>query len=315
MSRSPLSGLRERRFLGLSAPAKINLFLHVTGRRPDGYHDLESVFVPIGLCDRIDLHQMQDGQLLRDGDLTGPVDQDLAWRAARLLQAEVLRRDPGQGAASGGARIRVVKQIPVGAGLGGGSSDAATTLLGLSRLWGLDWSRAELAALGRQLGADVPFFLGQWGAAFVEGLGDICTAMELPPRWFVVVFPGQPVATASVFSDPKLTRDHKKTTISGFSAVLHGSGNAAGEPPGWESYGCNDLEAVVRGRCQPVDDALRLLAPLGPVRMSGSGSSVFLVCSGEAHAGRVLQEVLRLVPANWQAWAVPALESLPLAEW
>ncbi len=162
-----------RQFLGLPAPAKINLFLHVLARRPDGYHEIQSAFVPLDLCDVVDLTARDDDRIVRDGDLTGPVDDDLAVRAARALQAAA-RADPGAAPRRLGASVRVEKHIPVGAGLGGGSSDAATTLIGLNRLWDLNLPRATLQALARTLGADVPFFLGQ-GTAFVEGTGERCT--------------------------------------------------------------------------------------------------------------------------------------------
>ena len=291
-----------RRFLGLPAPAKLNLFLHVVGRRDDGYHELQSVFVPVDLCDTLDFVWRDDGQVVRGGDLTGPEDRDLAVRAARALQATM------PGGVRPGVEIRVEKRIPVGAGLGGGSSDAATTLIALNRLWSLGRSRDELAALALGLGADVPFFLGR-GAAFVEGIGERCVPVPAPEVAYVIVFPGVPVATAGVFSDPKLTRDHKRTTMSGFSAAL--SDPAAG------LFGSNDLEAVVRRSVPPVNAALQALERHGPARMSGSGSACFGVFRSLDAAQRVAGSLRDAVPPGqqWSVWAVPGLPEFALADW
>lgn len=299
-----------RLFLGLPAPAKINLFLHVLGRRSDGYHEIQSVFVPVGLCDTLDFGLGEDGRVERTGDLTGPAQDDLALRAAQLLQ----RHAAGAGASGRGASIRVEKSIPVGAGLGGGSSDAATTLIALNRLWGLGLQRAQLAQLGRGLGADVPFFLGT-GPAFVEGLGERCQALHLPPAWYVLVFPQVAVSTGEVFSDPKLTRDTKRTTIEGFSAALSASAGAPAPGLFAQLYGANDLETVVRGKVAAVDAALRLIGESRPARMSGSGSTVFCVCADRMEAQRLCSRVRERAPAGWSVWAVPGLEELPLADW
>ena len=296
-----------RQFLGLPAPAKINLFLHVLGRRADGYHRIQSVFVPVALWDTLDFVLRQDGQIVRQGDLTGPIDLDLAVRAARSLRRHAAQhgRTPSPTGAVG-VTIRIEKRIPVGAGLGGGSSDAATTLIALNRLWGLRFSREALIDAGRDLGADVPFFLGA-GAAFVEGIGERCTALRLPATWFVVVFPHEQVSTAEIFADPKLTRDTKGTTISGFSAALC--------EPNAGLFGANDLEPVVRSRYPSVGQALDLMGRFGPARMSGSGSAVYCVVRSGAEAQRVLDSVRAQLPPRWSAWAVPGLEELPLADW
>jgi 4-diphosphocytidyl-2-C-methyl-D-erythritol kinase len=307
-----MSALPDRVFLGLPAPAKLNLFLHVTGRRSDGYHEIQSVFVPVDLCDTLDFRLRTDGVIDRKGDLTGPVDDDLAARAARLLQAQAAAH--GGGARALGADITVEKCIPVGAGMGGGSSDAATTLIALNRLWSLNLPRTVLQALGRQLGADVPFFLGK-GPAFAEGIGERCSPLSLPASWVVVIYPQVSVSTAEIFADPKLTRDSKGTTIAGFSAAL-----SAGEPgrePAWiaSRYGRNDLEPVARGRVAAIDAALRLLGQFGAARMSGSGSAVFCVCEGQAQALQARERLRALAPPEWSIWAAPTLEELPLADW
>jgi len=292
-----------RLLLGLPAPAKINLFLHVLGRRADGYHEIQSVFLPIDLCDILDLELRTDGRIVREGDLTGPQDADLAVRAARLLQAHPAWARTGQGL---GVTVAVSKRIPVGAGLGGGSSDAATTLIALNRLWDLRLPRSELAQLGRRLGADVPFFQGA-GPAFVEGVGERCSPLPVAPRWILLVYPQVAVSTAEIFADPKLTRDHKGTTIAGFSAALRDSEEGL--------WGTNDLEPVVRSRYPLVDQALQLLSPHGLPRMTGSGSAVFCRVRDEPEAQRRLAQVRAQMPAGWSAWAVPSLAELPLADW
>ncbi len=202
----------------LPAPAKVNLFLHVIGRRADGYHRLQSVFVPIDWADRLGFERLDDGRLERV-DL-GPAlpPDDLCLRAARALQQ-----------ASGtplGARILVDKRVPWGAGLGGGSSDAATTLIALNRLWGLGWSRGRLAELGLTLGADVPFFLGR-GPAFVEGIGEILTPMRLPALKLAVVKPPQSLPTPEIFGHPALKRDTEPVIVMG---SFDGAAQAAAAP-------------------------------------------------------------------------------------
>lgn len=293
-----------RQLLGLPAPAKINLFLHVLGRRGDGYHEIQSAMAPIALSDTLDFALRDDGRIVREGDLTGPIEEDLAVRAAQALQrhAALAPAQPGRA----GVTIGVEKRIPVGAGLGGGSSDAATTLIALNRLWGLRLAHEALVAVGQQLGADVPFFLGD-GPAFVEGIGERCTALALPAAWYLIVYPKAHVSTAQIFSDPKLTRDTKRTTIAGFSAELSEA------RPGL--FGTNDLEPVARARFPQVDEALRLLEPLRPARMSGSGSAVFCVLRSAREAQQLLDLVRRQMPSDWSAWAVAGLDELPLADW
>ncbi len=284
--------------LGLPAPAKLNLFLHVVGRRPDGYHELQTAFVAVTLADTLDFERRADGRILREGDLTGPPEADLAVRAARLLQQAA--------ATPHGVAIRVHKRVPVGAGLGGGSSDAATTLVALNRLWRLDWPRARLAGLALRLGADVPFFLAG-GPCFAEGVGERLREVELPPLWFVLVHPGVPVSTAEVFGDPALTPGTKLTTIEGFSAA---ASRLAGR-----SFGANDLEPIARRRVPEVDQALRLLSAHGAARMSGSGSAVFATHGSQAGAEGTVAALRARLPAGWSAWAVAALAEHPLAGW
>ena len=221
----------SRLFLALPAPAKLNLFLHVVGQRADGYHDLQSVFVPVDLADLLDVERRDDGRIERTGDVVGDVASDLAVRAGLSLQQ-----------ASGtrfGATIHVEKRIPAGSGMGGGSSDAATALIALNRLWDLAWPRERLSELAVSLGADVPFFLGA-GPAFVEGIGERLTPLALAPRHYAVVHPQVAVSTREIFADPGLTRDTKATIIAAFSA--------AQDEPSERLFGANDLEVVVRRR-------------------------------------------------------------------
>ena len=255
-----------------AAPAKINLFLHVVGRRPDGYHELETVFQFIDWQDDLRFVVTEDGVLTRDLDVAGVTPKaDLTLRAARLLQE-----------ASGttrGARIALTKRLPVGGGLGGGSSDAATTLLALNALWGLDWSLDRLAALGLALGADVPVFVrGQ--AAFAEGVGEKLTPVSLPEPLYVVLAPDVAVLTKLVFSELHLTGFRPPITIRGFHAGLLD----------------NDLASAVRRRYEAVDQAWRWLAQFGAVRMSGSGASLFIEVADEVQG----QAVVLACPPMWR---------------
>lgn len=242
----------------IPAPAKLNLFLHITGRRADGYHLLQSVFMLIDWCDTLHFDIRADGQISRE-DLTWalPAD-DLVVRAAKALQQ-----------ASGctlGAHIGIAKSVPAQAGMGGGSSDAASTLLALNRLWRLQLSVETLSEIGLTLGADVPFFLCG-GHAWVEGIGEQITPLELPSERFVVVKPDAGLQTQLIFSDPALKRDSETAIISGFAA------NTAERI---FKYGRNDLQAVAQKLCPGVNQALEWLESQGlNGRMTGSGSAVF----------------------------------------
>ncbi len=290
-----------RLFLGLPAPAKLNLFLHVTGRRADGYHELQSLNVPIALADTLDFEMRADGLIERSGDLVGPVEQDLCMRAARMLAQE--------SGTTLGVDIAVKKRIPAGSGMGGGSSDAATTLLALNRLWRLDWPRHQLAALAIRLGADVPFFLGD-GPGLVEGIGERLTPRPWPVTWMAVVYPQVSVSTKEIFSSAELTRSTKHLTISDFSALRDAAEQAAAGSP-TQLFGTNDLEPVVRRRFVEVEAAVAHLSRFGPARMTGSGSAVFSVLGSEAAA----QKAVSGLPAQWNGWAVPTLAQLPLSAW
>lgn len=266
------------------APAKLNLFLHVVGRRTDGYHLLQSVFRFIDLSDTVWLGTRDDGRIVRLVDLPGvPEDHDLTVRAARLLQART-----GCGL---GADIRLEKRLPMGGGLGGGSSDAATVLLGLNRLWGVNLPRAELQELALQLGADVPVFVfGE--PAFAEGVGEKLTPIGLPPAWYVVLTPPVVVATKAVFAAPELTRNTPPIKISDF---LAGAGG-------------NDLQSVVAGKYPEVARHLAWLEQFGQARMTGSGACVFLVVEDEARARGIVEKL----PRDMQGFAARGLDRHPL---
>jgi len=291
----------SRLFLGLPAPAKLNIFLHVTGRRADGYHELQSLMVPIALADTLDFELRSDGKITRSGDTVGPLDADLCLRAARLLQQA--------SGSSLGVDIAVEKRIPAGSGMGGGSSDAATTLLALNRLWRLGWPRERLASLGLRLGADVPFFFGT-GPALAEGIGERLTSFHWPVRWYAVIHPQVSVSTAEIFSAPELTRSRKALTIADFSA-LRDNAVRSETVAGHTLFGANDLEPVARRRHAAVEAATAHLAQFGPARMTGSGSAVFAAMMSESAA----QEAVSQLPAGWQGWAVEGLAELPLAAW
>ena len=268
------------------APAKLNLFLHILGRRADGFHELQTLFQLIDLCDRIGVTVRTDGLIGRlaiDADIAP--EADLVIRAARALQHV--------SGTSLGASLRVQKRIPVGAGLGGGSSDAATTLLVLNRLWGCGLAPAALAELGANLGSDVPFFL-HGSSAWAEGRGERLTGIELPERWYLVIRPGVAVGTAEVFQAPELTRNSVPLTIRGFL----------------ESGGGNDCEPVVRARFPQVREALDWLQVRAPARLTGTGSCIFAAFA----SAQAAQEIAVQVPARWTSFVARGLNSSPLHE-
>jgi len=253
------------------APAKLNLFLHVVGRRPDGYHLLQSVFRFLDYGDSLDIQVRSDGEIRLLGPLPGVApEQDLCWRAARLLQQHC-------GCHLGchlGADIRLIKRLPLGGGLGGGSSDAATVLLVLNRLWQLDLPRSTLRELGLGLGADVPVFVfGR--SAFAEGIGEILTPWTPAPASYLVLIPPVHVATPRIFADPGLTRNTPSATI---AALLDG-------------YGHNDLEPIACARHPEVAEYLGWLKPYGDARMTGSGACVFVAFSERARAEAALAHI------------------------
>lgn len=275
------------------APAKLNLFLHVIGRRDDGYHLLQSVFALIDWCDTLHFERRADGKLARHDIGAALPEDDLCLRAARLLQAESGTRL--------GADVSIDKQVPWGAGLGGGSSDAASTLLALNRLWALHWPRERLLALALRLGADVPFFVGGRNA-WVEGIGEQLTPIELAPRWWAVLKPAASVATTAVFGRPGLVGSSAAATISDFAA----------DPTG---FGRNDLQESAIAHCSEVGEALRLLRDrYGASRMSGSGSAVF-ADAGSGDSPRVEMMEAASLPPSWVGRLSRGLARHPLLEW
>jgi 4-diphosphocytidyl-2-C-methyl-D-erythritol kinase len=280
------------------APAKLNLFLHVTGRRPDGYHLLQSVFQLIDRADTLHFDLRDDGRIVRTTEVPGvPEEQDLIVRALRLLAGEYQRR---HGRAAPGIAVAVEKLLPMGGGLGGGSSDAATALMAANHLWRAGLSQQELMALGLPLGADIPFFLfGE--TAFAEGVGEALRPVAGPDCWYVVIEPGVSVPTPAIFGAPDLTRDTKPVTISDFSRHQSVHGELAG-------FGRNDLQAVAVRLFPPVAQAVEWLGRYGQARMTGSGACVFCALSSESKA----DEVLAQVPAVWKAWKAKSLTQHPL---
>jgi 4-diphosphocytidyl-2-C-methyl-D-erythritol kinase len=280
------------------APAKLNLCLHVTGRRADGYHELQTIFQPIDLQDELAFEVTAAGVIERRDDARAkpgalaaiPSAEDLCVRAARALAAlaaeRLARTVPG-------AIIRIRKRIPMGGGLGGGSSDAATTLLALNALWGLGFDRATLAAVGVKLGADVPVFVHGL-AAVGEGVGERLTPVSPPDRWFLVIHPGVSVPTATVFQAPELTRNSPVLTIPALLA----------------SGGRNDCEPVVRERYPEVAEAIDWLARFAPARLTGTGSCIFASFDSAAAAERVAARV----PDCWRAWVARSLPRSPLLD-
>ena len=283
-------------FHDLPAPAKLNLFLHITGRRADGYHLLQSVFVLIDWADTLHIERRDDG-LLRRHDL-GPAlpADDLSLRAARALQQ-----------ASGcafGADISVLKSVPWGAGMGGGSSDAATVLLALNRLWNLNWPRARLLELATPLGADVPFFVGG-DNAFVEGIGEQLTPVEWAPRLYAVVKPAESLGTAGIFSHLDLARDTEPATLAGSVAQL----NAQHEDG--KAFGRNDLQPVAQALCPPIAQVAHWLETrFGNSRMTGSGSAVFATVGAEGVSWSEGE-----LPAGWNGRMCRSLAHHPLRDW
>jgi 4-diphosphocytidyl-2-C-methyl-D-erythritol kinase len=266
------------------APAKLNLFLHIVGRRPDGYHELQTLFQLIDLRDTVAITVRDDGVIERPVGPPGvdPGD-DLVVRAARALQSRTGRRL--------GASLRVLKRIPMGGGLGGGSSDAATTLLALNRLWECGLGTDELAELGLPLGADVPVFV-RGSSAWAEGVGETLTPVELPEKWFVIIHPGVAVATRDVFQAPELTRNSPIITI---RAAL-GSG------------GRNDCEPVVRARYPEVAEALDWLSRYGAAGLTGTGSCIFAEYPSAIDAERVAARV----PDRWKSFVARGLNVSPV---
>lgn len=266
------------------APAKLNLMLRIVGRRPDGYHELQTVFQFLSYCDYLDFKLRDDSRVLRANNVAGvPEDADLAVRAARLLQSTA--------APHGGVEIRIEKRIPMGGGLGGGSSDAATTLVALNALWDLGLHVDELCELGLRLGADVPVFVNGL-ASWAEGVGERLQPVDLEEPWYLIITPDCAVPTAAVFADPELTRDSLPITIADF---LSGGGG-------------NDCLDVVCKRFPEVSAVLDWLDKRAPARLTGTGSSVFAAFQDEEAAKVVLGQL----PTGWRGFVTRGCNRSPL---
>ncbi|HKE46112.1 MAG TPA: 4-(cytidine 5'-diphospho)-2-C-methyl-D-erythritol kinase [Steroidobacteraceae bacterium] len=277
------------------APAKLNLFLHVLGRRPDGYHDLQTAFQFIDLCDELSFEVRPDKLIVR---LEGPSEvapaDDLSVRAADQLRRHAAELLPSRaGTEVPGVTIRLRKRIPLQGGLGGGSSDAATTLVALNHLWGLELSSDELAQIGLKLGADVPVFV-QGRAAWAEGVGERLEPLEPPESVYLVIRPGVAISTAEVFQAPELTRDSPAITIRAFL----------------KSGGRNDCEPLVRKRFPAVAEALDWLGQFAPAKLTGTGSCIFAPFANREQA----QKVAKQVPTRWQGFVVQGRNRSPLLD-
>lgn len=269
------------------APAKINLFLHIVGRRPDGYHLLQTAFRMLDWGDEIILRRRDDGLIVRTTDVPGvAAEADLVVRAARALQAAT--------GSTFGAEIGVEKRIPMGGGLGGGSSDAASVLVALNRLWACGLSRERLQEIGLTLGADVPFFIfGQ--TAFAEGVGEALQPLSVPPAWYLMVAPNVSVPTAEVFSAEELTRDSEILIMRAFA--MHTTRN--------------DMQATVCKKFPEVAEALVWLSQYGAARMSGSGACIFAPFDSKEKA----EQVAAAAPQGWKVWVAEGLDRHPLQDW
>lgn len=266
------------------APAKLNLFLHIVGRRADGYHLLQTVFQLLDWGDEIALRVRDDGRIVRHAGAAGvAAEDDLVVRAARAL-----RKAAGT---AFGADLLVTKQIPQGGGFGGGSSDAATTLLGLNELWGAGLNVDELADIGLRLGADVPIFV-RGRSAWAEGVGEQLESLPLPERWYLLVDSGVAVPTAELFQAPELTRDARSATIADFV-----SGNVHG----------NAFEPVLRGRARAVAQALDRLAEFGEACVTGTGGGLFVAFEDRARAENARAQL----PGDWRCWIAKGVNESP----
>ncbi|MBQ8828777.1 MAG: 4-(cytidine 5'-diphospho)-2-C-methyl-D-erythritol kinase [Burkholderiaceae bacterium] len=279
-------------YLNLPAPAKINLFLHIVGRRSDGMHLLQSVFQLIDLCDYIDLEELDNGKIIREGDISWDVEKDLCYRAAKLLQPLTPQK---------GVRITVKKNIPTGSGLGGGSSDAATVLIALNQLWNLNLQREDLLKLAVKLGADVPFFV-QGLNAFVEGIGEIITPLTLPEFTIHLYLPNAKLSTAEVFQSDFLTRNTTSCKIQDFSDYIK---NFDRTP-----WGRNDLEPVARFLSESVNEMFLEPELSKKIRLTGSGAAAFYVVESEE-----VEDPSLNISKGIQHWKVRGLQKHPLYDW
>ena len=272
--------------LTLPAPAKINRFLHITSRRADGYHELQTLFQLINYGDELEISSRPDGQIKLSSAIPGlPPEQNLVYRAAVALQQAT--------GCKFGADIKLTKRIPSGGGLGGGSSDAATTLLGLNHIWGTQHSKPDLLSLAQTLGADVPIFVAG-DTAWAEGIGEQLQKVEMPNRWVLVIKPDCEVSTAQLFSHPELTRDHSPITIARF--LEQGAGN--------------DFEPLVRKLYPAVDQGLDWLGQYADAQLTGTGACLFALFAEQQQA----QQVLGQLPESFSGFVAATVNRSPLHE-
>ncbi len=280
MKKSIPANLKSQTWL---APAKLNLFLHIVGQRNDGYHLLQTVIQFIDLCDQIRFAILDDRTIQRENTIVDiEQEEDLCIRAARLLQKTC--------SAQQGASINIQKVIPMGAGLGGGSSDAATTLLALNQLWDCGLDLRELEELGMQLGADVPIFI-RGKACWVEGIGEQLTPIDLPESWYVVIFPNVHLDTKQMFSNPDLTRNCTPIKIRDFT----------------QQYTRNVFEPIARRQQIEVERAFQWLNRYTPARLTGSGSAMFATCESQSQAQGIAEDC----PAEWAAFVTKGCNYSP----
>ncbi len=288
------------------APAKLNLFLHIIGRREDGYHLLQTVFQFIDFYDRLQFTVCKDGVISRETKIAGiDADCDLTVKAAKLLQSTA--KTPL------GAAIRIEKNIPMGAGLGGGSSDAATTLIALNSLWQLKFSVTQLATLGLELGADVPVFV-HGHAAWAEGVGELLTALDLPEPWYLMIVPPCHVSTGEIFNTAELTRDAAPIKIRDFLAAARSKHNVGGLrferayfDNDYEKYG-NAFEPVVRRLYPDINKIFGWLSDYAQPRLTGTGACIFAEFESEKSA----EEVARRLPKQWRGFVAKGMNVSPL---
>lgn len=272
------------------SPAKLNLFLYITGRRPDNYHDLQTIFQFIDYCDVVTFNMRQDNQInLLTEFVNVPVDKNLMIIAANHLKSYANRQDLG-------VDITIDKKIPMGGGLGGASSNAATVLVALNQLWQLNLKTATLIEIGRQIGADVPIFIyGQ--AAFAQGIGDQFLTVDIPQYWYLVTYPNIEISTVKVFNDPELTRNTPSRNLDDLLTLS------------FDQFR-NDCEMVVRKRYPIVDKVIRYLSQFAPTRLTGTGACIFTQCQTEREAKQIQQKLNN----NFQvpSFVVKALNKSPL---
>jgi 4-diphosphocytidyl-2-C-methyl-D-erythritol kinase len=284
----------------VAAPAKLNLFLHIVGRRDDGYHLLQSLFVLIDWCDTLHFEVRSDGHLSRHDLGESLPDDDLCLRAARLLQQE--------SGTSRGADISIAKNVPWGAGMGGGSSDAASTLLALNRLWDLNWPRARLLSLGLRLGADVPFFIGGRNA-IAEEIGERLTPAPVPAQWLAVLKPPSGIETRAIFASPLLIRNTEPAILESFAVNARQSVLQPG-------FGRNDMQAAAEAECAQVAQAAAVLhQQFGNSRMTGSGSAVFARAGTGSEPSAAMPANLVHLGAGWVGRMCRSLNEHPLVGW